>query len=60
MPSYRYDQIKEVFTFLPTKKHQNDNLTQITISQKELFDLIIAYAKNNICWIQRTILTEIR
>lgn len=44
--SYSYDRVNQTFTFLPTKKKQNSNSIKITMSQKELFDLLTIYANN--------------
>lgn len=45
-PSYDYSILNEVFTFLPTQKKKNSDSLKVTISEKELVDLIVVYMKN--------------
>ncbi len=45
-PCYDYDFIREVFTFLPTKKKQTNNSTRVIISEEELVTLMVQYIKN--------------
>jgi len=45
-PCYNYSMISDLFTFLPTKKNRENNSTRVTISEKDLADLMVHYIKN--------------
>lgn len=45
-PHYDYSYMAELFTFLPPKKKSPDDTTKVTISQKDLLELIATYFKN--------------